>query len=63
MEGKLDVEKVGEAEELVEVEVVELVVMEEELLLLVVEVVKNIEENDVIPIIRTKKACRESLFK
>ena len=36
MEGKLDVEKVGEAEKLVEVEVVELVVMEEELLLLVV---------------------------
>ena len=63
MEGKLDVEKVGEAEELVEVEVVELVVMEEELLLLVVEVAENIEENDAIPIIRTKKACRESLFK
>ena len=63
MEGKLDVEKVGEAEELVEVEVVELVVMEEELLLLVVEVVKNIEENDAIPIIRTKNACRESLLK
>ena len=62
MEGKLDVEKVGEAEELVEVEVVELVVMEEELLLLV-EVVENIEENDAIPIIRTKKACRESLLK
>ena len=61
MEGKLDVEKVGEAEELVEVEIVELV--EEELLLLVVEVVKNIEENDAIPIIRTKNACRESLLK
>ena len=54
-------EKVGEAEELVEVEIVELV--EEELLLLVVEVVKNIEENDAIPIIRTKNACRESLLK
>ena len=61
MEGKLDVEKVGEAEELVEVDIVELV--EEELLLLVVEVAENIEENDAIPIIRTKKACRESLFK
>ena len=63
MEGKLDVEKVGEAEELGDVDIVELVVMEEEWLLLVVEDVENIEENDAIPIIRTKKACRESLFK